>query len=115
MFSTDQRLEFPTFHPQTLTATHKEWRALNGFGRIRIVISEGIQSDISNFQRIAPVVSFSIAHAPRLILEASGIAWPITASMQKVQMVRKRMRDSADMSLDDPPLHAEIHTISPTK
>lgn len=113
LFSTAQALEFPPFHPQLLKDKH--WTASDGLGRIRIILSEGFVSEKSTFQRIAPIVAFSTQHAPRFILEASGIAWPIISSAEKMHIMRKRVRDSADMSLDDPPLQAEVHTVSPTK
>ena len=79
-------LRFPQFHQQILYQSH--WEAGEVFGRIRIVIAEGIIHDAesphfrwtSPFQRVKDVIAFAFQHAPQrryhqLVLEKSLISW----------------------------------------
>lgn len=81
-----RELRFPSFHSEILQQSH--WDARDGLGRIRIVIAEGIShSNVSNstqgFHKLRDVVAFSFQHAPRNVLEYSGIAWPNARMFQK--------------------------------
>jgi len=79
-------LRFPPFHPELLQQSH--WGAGDDLGRIRIVIAEGIAPGDSyveghRYDRVRDVVVFSFQHAPRHILEYSGIAWPNPRMFQR--------------------------------
>lgn len=79
-----KQLRFPPFHTEILQQSH--WDARDGLGRIRIVIAEGLSRGAGNnrgFKKLRDVVAFSFQHAPRHILEHSGIAWPNARMFQK--------------------------------
>ncbi|KAF2846966.1 hypothetical protein T440DRAFT_482213 [Plenodomus tracheiphilus IPT5] len=73
-------LEFPPFSLQTLMQT--SWDARDNSSRIKIMLSEQLigkpaspgQLDLGGANNI---VCFSFQHAPRDVLEQSGISWPI--------------------------------------
>lgn len=74
-------LRFPPFHSSILQQSH--WDASDGLGRIKIVISEGVshpQDGLNTlgggYHKLRDIVAFSFQHAPRNVLEYSGIAWP---------------------------------------
>lgn len=72
-------LRFPPFHAEILQQSH--WDAGDSLGRIRIVLAEGVVhssgfADNRTFDKLREVVVFSFQHAPKHILEYSGIAWP---------------------------------------
>jgi len=72
-----KQLQFPPFHNEILQQSH--WDARDGLGRIRIVIAEGLARGAGHnrgFERLRDIVAFSFQHAPKNILEQSGIAWP---------------------------------------
>lgn len=81
-----KELTFPQFHAEILQQLH--WDARDGLGRIRIVIAEGVaQSEVCGeargFHRLRDVVAFSFQHAPRHVLEYSGLAWPNAGMFRK--------------------------------
>ncbi|CAN9366396.1 unnamed protein product [Alternaria alternata] len=73
-------LEFPPFHHRTLMQS--SWDARDPNGRIRITLSEQLitkstspgEADVGATNDI---VCFSFQHAPKDILEQTGISWPI--------------------------------------
>ncbi|KAI1914840.1 hypothetical protein LOZ61_001977 [Ophidiomyces ophidiicola] len=69
-------LRFPPFHEEILRHTH--WDAGEMYGRIRVVIAEGLARPNRSppFERVRDIVIFSFQHAPLNILEHSNIAWP---------------------------------------
>ncbi|KAH8815144.1 hypothetical protein F5884DRAFT_641437, partial [Xylogone sp. PMI_703] len=80
-----ERLKFPGFHQELLNQSY--WDAGDDIGRIRVVITEGIQTltvPPLNIERLRNVVSFSFQHAPLNILELSEIAWPNAAMWRPV-------------------------------
>ena len=94
--SEPEPLRFPVFHAEILKQSH--WDAGESYGRIKIIIAEGLCRDMRAtdtvppaFERFRDVVGFAFQHAPpskftlhwRIpslmqseILEYSGIAWP---------------------------------------
>ncbi|KAL8691700.1 MAG: hypothetical protein Q9218_003137 [Villophora microphyllina] len=77
-------LRFPPFHQEMLTQTW--WSAAEDFGRIKVVIAEGLagtQGPSSGFRRLKNIVSFSFQHVPLAILEDTGIAWPNAGMWQQ--------------------------------
>lgn len=57
------QLSFPAFHPEMLTQNY--WNAGENFGRIKIVIAEGlIRGQGSAFEKTRSIVCFSFQHAP---------------------------------------------------
>lgn len=63
------QLTFPAFHPELLTQNY--WNAGENFGRIKIVIAEGIlRGQSSAFEKTRSIICFSFQHAPlrKLIL-----------------------------------------------
>lgn len=72
-------LRFPPFHTEILQQSH--WDAGEDLGRIRVVIAEGLvyRSELPSvhaFDKLREIAVFSFQHAPKHILEYSGIAWP---------------------------------------
>ncbi|EEP77258.1 predicted protein [Uncinocarpus reesii 1704] len=69
-------LRFPPFHEEILRHTH--WDAGEMYGRLRIVIAEGLARPNRSppFERVRDIIIFSFQHAPLNILEHSNIAWP---------------------------------------
>ena len=56
-------LSFPAFHSEMLTQNY--WNAGENFGRIKIVIAEGIvRNEGTSFEKTRSVVCFSFQHAP---------------------------------------------------
>ncbi|EUC45801.1 hypothetical protein COCMIDRAFT_94496 [Bipolaris oryzae ATCC 44560] len=74
-------LEFPPFH--NLTLTNNIWDARDPYGRIRVVLSEQLISKTPSpgsldFGTANEIVCFSFQHAPKDILQQTGISWPIS-------------------------------------
>lgn len=79
-------LHFPPFRPELLQQSH--WDAGDDLSRIRLVITEGMIQNNSpvlgrSFDKVRDVVIFSFQHAPKHILEYSGIAWPNARMFQR--------------------------------
>lgn len=79
-------LRFPPFHAELLQQSH--WGAGDDVGRIKVVIAEGVAHGDIYFEgagcdKLRDVVAFSFQHAPKNILEYSGIAWPNARMFQK--------------------------------
>ncbi|EMD59532.1 hypothetical protein COCSADRAFT_151853 [Bipolaris sorokiniana ND90Pr] len=74
-------LEFPPFN--NLTLTNNIWDARDPYGRIRVVLSEQLISKTQSpgsldFGTANELVCFSFQHAPKDILQQTGISWPIS-------------------------------------
>lgn len=77
-------LTFPAFHPEMLTQDH--WNAGENFGRIKVLIAEGIaHGQGSAFHRTRSIVCFAFQHAPLRILEDSCIAYPNAGMLYQLQ------------------------------
>ena len=77
-------LTFPAFHPEVLAQDH--WNAGENFGRIKVVIAEGITHGQGvAFQRTRSIVCFAFQHAPLRILEDSCIAYPNAGMLYQLQ------------------------------
>ncbi|KAK4955444.1 hypothetical protein LTR66_013438 [Elasticomyces elasticus] len=74
--SAGRKLLFPPFHREVLS--HSHWAAEDSLGRIKVVISEGIEGDQPGLmlQRSKNLVTFAFQPAPLDLLERCGIAWP---------------------------------------
>ncbi|CAN9106682.1 unnamed protein product [Alternaria alternata] len=73
-------LEFPPFHHRTLMQS--SWDARDPNGRIRITLSEQLITKSTSpgeadLGATNDIVCFSFQHAPKDILEQTGISWPI--------------------------------------
>lgn len=85
-----ESLRFPGFHSEILKQSH--WDAGESYGRIKIIIAEGLCREIRAidaqppaFERFRDVVGFAFQHAPPDILEFSGIAWPNEVMWKQAQ------------------------------
>ncbi|RFU26323.1 hypothetical protein B7463_g10014, partial [Scytalidium lignicola] len=80
-----EKLSFPSFHREILNQSY--WNPGDDLGRIRVVITEGIQNISAlplKIERVRNIVSFSFQHAPLNVLELSAIAWPNAAMWRPV-------------------------------
>ncbi|KAF2206094.1 hypothetical protein GQ43DRAFT_467629 [Delitschia confertaspora ATCC 74209] len=73
-------LQFPPFHQDMLL--QNSWDAREDNGRIKVSIAERLVSKANSsggleFGAVNDIVCFSFQHAPRDILEQTGLCWPI--------------------------------------
>ena len=121
-------LRFPVFHAEILKQSH--WDAGESYGRIKIIIAEGLCRDMRPtdtippaFERFRDVVGFAFQHAPSSkfalqwkklllmkpdILEYSGIAWPNEVMWKQAQKLATQPGSYSHKSsvIPDPDAHA---------
>ncbi|KAI9660150.1 MAG: hypothetical protein M1821_001502 [Bathelium mastoideum] len=114
---TVERLRFPPFHAELLDQTW--WNAGENLGRIKIVVSEGIDKGQGQgkvqFSPLTNLVCFSFQPAPIDVLEQSAIAWPnpgMWFAFSEAMSAARRFRSPGNLQ-SGPMMGSDSHAHSP--